>query len=137
MTRRYSVATLALLSALPVLAQGRRPSGGATGRLDFLAGYLGLTESQREQAKTIFDAANSAAQTALGQLTSARDALQQAVKAGRSEAELDRLAAALGVIEGQLAGIHAKAEAKFYTLLTAEQKQKYDERGNRMGPRRR
>lgn len=134
MTRRYLVAAVAILSTLPILAQGRRPFGGGTARLDFLAGYLGLSDSQKQQAQAIFDAENQASQAALGQLTSARDALRQAVKAGQSDAELDRLGAAVGAIEGQLAGIHAKAEAKFYALLTAEQKQKYDQRGSRPGP---
>ena len=133
MTRRFLVAALAIASALPTFAQEGRPFGGAR-RLDFLAGYLGLSDSQKTQAKAIFDAAEQAAQTALGQLASARDALRQAVKANKPDAELDRLAAAVGTLEGQLAAIHAKANARFYALLTTEQKQKYDEVGDRRGP---
>ena len=118
-----SLATLAPLAAQP----GNRGGGGPGGNnLDFLAGYLSLTDAQKTQAKTIFDAATTAINTAQGQLTAAHDALEAAVKANRSDAELDRLAAAVGVIEGQIEGIRAKASARFYALLTAEQKTKYD-----------
>lgn len=141
MTRRLSMAMFALAAALPMIAQpGGGPPRGGGFRIDYLAGYLGLTESQKTQATTIFDAAKSASETARGQMTSARSALATAVKANAADNELDRLAAAIGVIEGQLAGIQAKANAKFYALLTAEQKAKYDAMGNRGeggGPRRR
>lgn len=130
MTRRYLAAAAAILAALPILAQGPRRGGGpGGGRLGFLAGYLSLTDSQKQQAQAIFDAAGAASETARGQLTSARDALRSAVKANQGDTALDRLAAAVGVIEGQLAAIQAKAEASFYALLTAEQKTKYDQRG--------
>jgi hypothetical protein len=43
------------------------------------------------------------------------------------------LAAAVGVIEGQLLAIRAKAETKFYALLTADQKTKYDAFKERSG----
>ena len=124
MKRRMTLAALALAAALPALADDFRVPGA--NRLDFLAGYLTLTDAQKAQAKTIFDAADTAATTARGTLTAAHDALEVAVKANRADAELDRLAAAVGVVQGQLAAIHAKAEAKFYALLTAEQKTKYD-----------
>jgi len=134
MTKLFLLAALAILPAMPVLAQrGERPAGGGSRRLDYLAGYLSLTDTQKQQAQAIFDAADQAATTARGQLTGARDALRAASKANQSEAELDRLAAAAGAIEGQLAAIDAKAFAKFYALLTADQKTKYDERGNRPG----
>ena len=123
MNRRIITAALMLMAALPMAAQGPRSRGNS---LDFLAGYLSLTEAQKTQAKTIFDAAETASETARGSLTAARTALNTAVKANASDAELDRLSAAIGVIYGQLTAIQAKASAKFYALLTAEQKTKYD-----------
>ena len=133
--RNFIAASLAAVTfavAVPTFADdaGRVPSSN---RLDFLAGYLSLTDSQKSQAKTIFDAATTAASTAEGQLTAAHDALAVSVKANRADSELDRLAAAVGVIHGQLEAIHAKAMAKFYALLTAEQKTKFDALGNRQG----
>ena len=131
MKRRMTLAALALAAALPALADDFRVPGA--NRLDFLAGYLTLTDAQKAQAKTIFDAADTAATTARGTLTAAHDALEAAVKANRADAELDRLAAAVGAVQGQLAAIQAKAEAKFYALLTAEQKTKYDAFASRDG----
>ncbi len=133
--RNFIAASLAAVTfavAVPVFADdvGRVPGSN---RLDFLAGYLSLTDSQKSQAKTIFDAATTAAATADGQLTAAHDALTVAVKANRADSELDRLAAAVGMIHGQLEAMRAKALAKFYALLTAEQKTKYDAMGNRQG----
>lgn len=115
---------MALLAALPVLADDAKGPGGS--RLDFLAGYLSLTDSQKTQAQAIFDAAATASETARGQLTAANDALKAAIKTNPPDADLDRLAAAVGTIQGQLTAINAKASAKFYALLTAEQKTKYD-----------
>ena len=123
LNRRLLTAALIMAAALPMMAQGRRGRGNS---LDYLAGYLSLTDTQKAQAKTIFDAAETATATAHGVLTSAKDALKAAVKANRADSEFDRLAAAVGVVEGQLAGIRAKADAKFYALLTAEQKTKFD-----------
>ncbi|MFN0103620.1 MAG: Spy/CpxP family protein refolding chaperone [Bryobacteraceae bacterium] len=129
MKRRSVIATLALLAALPVLSADFRALGG--NRLDYLAGYLSLTDAQKAQATTIFAAASTAAETARGQLTAANEALTAGIKANNSDAVLDRLAAAVGTVQGQIAAINAKASAKFYALLTAEQKTKYDALGER------
>ena len=131
MKRRSLFVTMALLAALPVLADDFRVPGA--NRLDFLAGYLGLTDQQKAQAKTIFDAAETATTTAEGQLTAAHDALTVAIKANKPDADLDRLSAAAGGIEGQLLAIRAKAETKFYALLNADQKIKYDAFKDRTG----
>ncbi|MBM3794643.1 MAG: periplasmic heavy metal sensor [Acidobacteria bacterium] len=123
--------------ALAAPASAQRPpheGAGATmssSRLDFLAGYLGLTDSQKSQAKSIFDAASTASTTAQGQLAAARDALTAAVKTNAADTQLDRLAAAVGTVHGQIEAIRAKANAKFYALFTAEQKTKFDALGNR------
>ncbi|MBL8234063.1 MAG: Spy/CpxP family protein refolding chaperone [Bryobacterales bacterium] len=132
-SRRYLIAAMAIFSVLPLAAQPPgRPSDGGN-RLDFLAGYLSLSETQRTQAQAIFTAAETAGETARGQLEAARTSLNTAIKANATDAELDRLSAAMGVIHGQMTAIQAKASAKFYALLTAEQKTKYDELMNR-GP---
>ena len=80
------------------------------------------------------DAAQEAGEGLNGELSGAREALNAAVKKNAADAEIDQLAAAVGVINGRLAAIHAKASAKFYALLTAEQKTKYDQMGDRGGP---
>lgn len=130
-SRRHLIAALAVLTALPLAAQPTgSPSRGGS-RLDYLSGYLSLTDTQKTQAQAIFTAAETASEAARGQLDAARTSLNTAIKANASDAELDRLAAASGVIQGQLVAIQAKASTKFYALLTAEQKTKYDELMNR------
>jgi Spy/CpxP family protein refolding chaperone len=133
--RNIAAAALASVMAMVALAQPSRTPGAS--RLDFLAGYLSLTDAQKAQATTIFSAAATASETARGVLTAAREALTAAVKANRADTELDRLAAAVGAAHGQIEGIHAKAEARFYALLTAEQKTKYDARNAQRGGDRR
>jgi Spy/CpxP family protein refolding chaperone len=134
--RKLMTAMLAAFSLcttiLPALAQSgtRVPEAN---RLDFLAGYLSLTDTQKTQATTIFTAAATATATAQGQRTAAQAALTAAIKINASDSELDRLSAALGVIHGQITAIQAKASAKFYALLTADQKTKFDALGDRQG----
>ncbi|MDX1980748.1 MAG: Spy/CpxP family protein refolding chaperone [Bryobacteraceae bacterium] len=128
-TRQFLTAALAIACAVPAIAQPPAGAGGGGrggNRLDFLAGYLSLTEAQKTQAQAIFDAASAASETARGTAQSAHEALQTAIKANASDTELDRLAAAAGAAHGQMTAIQAKAQAKFYALLTAEQKAKYD-----------
>jgi Spy/CpxP family protein refolding chaperone len=124
----------AMTAAIPAAAQPAPSEASQRGgsRLDYLAGFLSLTDTQKTQAASIFEAAASATSTARGQLDAARSALSDAWKANRADAEIDRLGAALGAIEGQIAAINAKAQAKFYALLTAEQKAKYDAMGSRI-----
>lgn len=127
MTRRFLVAAIAVITALPLAAQNQNQNSGSSFRLNFLAGYLSLTDAQKTQAQTIFTAADTALQTANGTLTAARTALNASIKNNPADAEVDRLAAAVGTVEGQIAAIRTKAEVKFYALLTAEQKTKYDQ----------
>lgn len=146
--RNLMMASMALLLALPAFGwQGgpRRMMGGPGGpggpggreghQLNFLAGYLSLTDSQKEQAKAIFDAAAAQAETLSGSMESARTALDAAIKAGAPDSEIDRLSAAVGAVTGQLTAVQAKARVKFRAILTPEQKTKLDELEGRRGRR--
>jgi len=56
-----------------------------------------------------------------------RQALNDAAKSNAADATIDQLAATLGSTAGQLAAIQTKAFAKFYALLTTDQRTKLDE----------
>ncbi len=56
-----------------------------------------------------------------------RTALNDAAKSNAADVSIDQLAATLGATSGQLAAIQTKAFAKFYALLTTEQRTKLDE----------
>ena len=106
---------------------GQGPTGGPRGnRLDFLAGYLSLTDTQKTAAKAVFDAADTASTTAQGAVASAHDAFAAAIKAGTSDNQIDTLAAAVGAAESKVIAIRGKADVKFRALLTADQKTKLD-----------
>jgi protein CpxP len=134
------IAAIGTMAAGLMFAQAGPPDGGPRPRrggnfdpaqmeqrrLDFLAQRLSLTDSQKQQAKTIFDAAQQANQALRDQIRQAHDALSTAAKAGRSDAEISVLGTNLGNLEGQVAANDAKGLAKFYALLTPDQKTKYD-----------
>lgn len=126
MTKKWMAASLAAVCLLPAMAQNTQQGPQRGGRIEFLAGYLSLTDDQKTQAKAIFDAAEQQAQVVQGQVASARDDIKAAVKAGKPDTTFDTLGAALGALEGQLAAIDGKAQAKFYAVLTPEQQAKYD-----------
>ena len=124
--------TLALLFSATVLAQGRGghgpgPGGPRGNRIDFLATVLSLTDAQKTQATAIFEAAETASNSLRETQALQRTALNDAAKSNAADASIDQLAATLGATSGQLAAIQAKAFAKFYALLTTEQRTKLDE----------
>jgi Spy/CpxP family protein refolding chaperone len=127
-----AILTLASASLMQAQPQGRG-GGGGTNRIEYLTGYLTLTDAQVAQAKTIFDAESTAITTARGQLASAQTALSDAVKASKSDAELDRLAAAAAAISGNISAIHAKSTVKFAAILTSAQRDKFFAMQDRAG----
>ncbi|MGA2327302.1 MAG: Spy/CpxP family protein refolding chaperone [Bryobacteraceae bacterium] len=112
-----------------LLAQGpglRARRMGMRGRAsqELLAGYLGLTDAQKAQAKTIFDNAKAAAQPIRTEIQQARTNLNAAIKAGQP---VDAPAAAVGNLFGQLTAIQAKAREQFRAILTPDQLTKLDQ----------
>jgi len=87
---------------------------------------LGLTETQKEQAKAVRQQAKQNAEPLVKQLKANRQALAAAVKAN-DVAQIHSLAAQQGNLQGQLLGIRSEARAKVYATLTPEQKAKADQ----------
>ena len=131
MKRTEQLLTLVLLfSTTVVFAQGPRghgPGGPRGNRIDFLATVLSLTDAQKTQATALFEAAETASAALRETQVQQHQALNDAAKSNAADATIDQLAATLGSTSGQLAALRTKAFAKFYALLTAEQRTKLDE----------
>ena len=84
---------------------------------------LNLTDAQKSQMKSIFQAARQSAAPVRQQLQQTRQSLQAAVKAGDS-AQIQQLSATEGTEMGQLTAIRASARAQMFKMLTPEQQQK-------------
>ncbi len=124
---RMAVAAIAGVFAIGLMAQSGRPQGrrmDPEARANFIAGYLGLTDSQKAQAKEIFGSARSEFEQGRGQMQSAREALEAAVKSNASDAQIDQAAAAVGALTTQRVASMSKRFAKFWSILTPEQREK-------------
>ena len=84
---------------------------------------LNLTDAQKTQMKSIFQAARQSAAPVRQQLQQTRQSLQAAVKAGDSN-QIQQLSATEGTEMGQLTAIRASARAQMFKMLTPEQQQK-------------
>lgn len=100
--------------------------------LERLADKLNLTGDQRQQASSILEATHESAQPVAQQLRQQRLALLEAVKSGKSDAEIDQLSAAAGSLTGQLTAIRIKGFARIYALLTPDQRTKAQELGEQI-----
>ena len=87
---------------------------------------LNLTDMQKQQAKTILQSARQTAQPLAQQLKQDRAALTAAVEAGDS-AKIQELSTEMGSLRGNVLGVRSLAMAKFYALLTPDQKTKAEE----------
>src|SRR5690242_6901007 len=87
---------------------------------------LNLTDAQKQQAKSIFQQARQTAKPISDQLKQNREALAAAVKANDT-AQIHTLTAQQGNLRGQMLEIRSDAMAKFYTILTPDQKAKADQ----------
>jgi Spy/CpxP family protein refolding chaperone len=96
---------------------------GRTGRFDVMATRLGLTDAQKTQAQSIFANQHQLAKPVFQQLRQERQAVRAAAQAGKSDQEIQQLAAAEGPQLAQLAALRASAHAKFMAILTPAQQQ--------------
>ncbi|HTP89817.1 MAG TPA: Spy/CpxP family protein refolding chaperone [Bryobacteraceae bacterium] len=90
-----------------------------------LARRLNLTDTQRQQARGIFQDMRTQAQPIRDQVRQGRQALVNAAIAGKSADELSQLAQAQAPQLAQLAALRAQAFAKFYAMLTPDQQQQF------------
>ena len=140
----------ATLAAGIVFAQtpGPGPMRGGTGteegqhgfmsghmNLEHMAQVLNLTSTQKEQARTIFQQADESAQPIREEMKQNREKLRAAEKMNASESEIQRLSGEQGRLMGKLIAIHTQASAKFYRLLTPEQRVKDDQMHKEMRQR--
>lgn len=89
----------------------------------WLANQVNLTDAQKAQAKTIYQAAWQNTKPLMEQLQQKRQAMTDAVKANDAT-QIRQLAAIQGTLMGQLAAARAEARAQFYQMLTPEQRAK-------------
>jgi Spy/CpxP family protein refolding chaperone len=122
-------AAMALGQNAPPAQQGRAHRGEMMGRF---GADLNLTDAQKQQAHSIFSASRESARSIDTQLKQSREALAAAVKSGASDAEIEKLSNNLAPLLAQSTANHAKTFAKFYSILTQEQKDKIGDRFNGM-----
>jgi Spy/CpxP family protein refolding chaperone len=84
---------------------------------------LSLTADQQKQATTIFTDAHAAEATVHEALKTQHDNLRAAIQKNDADS-IGQASATIGTLTGQMVAIHAKAEASFYQILTADQQNK-------------
>lgn len=89
------------------------------------AALLGLTTDQQTLIKTTRTEAATQSKPLRDQVRTLREELNSAIKAGDT-GKIDSLTPSIAQIEGQIGAIDAKAQAKIYGSLTADQKAKVD-----------
>jgi Spy/CpxP family protein refolding chaperone len=89
-----------------------------------IAQALNLTDAQKQQAQAIIQQTRQAVQPLRQQAKQNRQALIAAIQAGKSDVEIHQLALTQGNLAGQLVAARAEALAKFYSMLTPEQRAK-------------
>lgn len=121
------LALTAALGGISVWAQQAQTPDPATmvqHRVNFLANKLGLSSAQQQQAITIFTTEMSGMESLHGQMRSAHQALQSAVSKG-DNAAIDQAASTIGNLTAQATAAHAKADAQFFQILTADQQARF------------
>jgi len=121
-----------------LLAQrGPRPSASATppdpatmaqNQVARLTQLLTLNTTQAAQATTIFTSALTSASTLQTTLKNDRTTLETAITTNATSI-IDQVSQNIGVLDGQITAIQAKADAAFYAILNSDQQTKFKDAG--------
>jgi Spy/CpxP family protein refolding chaperone len=133
----FRIFLAAVLAASLASAQGKKgPANNSMGdmsmprqarvtRFDTIADKLKLTKEQKDQASTIFDAAQEAAGPLNEQIANGRKQITGALMQGQASGDgYDKLLAAYTNVEAQMADIEAVAYGKLYAILKPNQQSK-------------
>lgn len=142
MTRRQGqrLARWALVASLALAPAAAQSRGGfrtwAREMVEQMAGRFALTESQKQQALVVYMKVEEDSRPLERKIGEQRMALREAVKNNAPEWQIDQMSGAVGALTAQVTSIETKGEARFYALLNAEQRQKWDQpfRGPGRGP---
>ncbi len=104
----------------PDAAAGVRPNRG----IEYIAKQLNLTEDQKAQLQSIVKQARTEMAALAPQFRDQREAVREAIQKNPDDNTIQDLAAKQGDLAAKLAAISIRARAKFYALLTPEQKEK-------------
>jgi Spy/CpxP family protein refolding chaperone len=115
-------------AASVLLAQNRHgsppdPATMVQHHVQHLTTVLSLTESQQQQATTIFTNAMSGAASFHNEMKTAHQNLQTAIK-NNDQNGITQAATTIGNLTTQMISAHAKAQAAFNQILTADQQNK-------------
>jgi Spy/CpxP family protein refolding chaperone len=104
--------------------------------VDQMASRFALTESQKQQALVVYMKVEEDSRPLEMKIREQRMALREAVKNNSPEWQIDQMSGAVGALTAQVTAIETKGEVRFYALLNAEQRQKWDQpfRGPGRGP---
>ena len=136
LTSLFAAGILAAQSPQPQAAPGAQPNPpmrshhrvvGADGgqRVARLTRQLNLTPDQQNQAKSIFGDARTQARALAPKLREERQAMSAAIRSD-NEAQIDQIARQDAQVNARAHAIRAKSMAKFYSILTPDQKSKFD-----------
>ena len=97
---------------------------------------LDLTEAQQAEIKAFMDAGRTTLETLMTKLDAERRQLDEATKGGQfDEAQVRSLAAQQAQTFTELIVEHKRVEARLYSLLTPEQRTRFEQlRGRRQPP---
>jgi hypothetical protein len=98
------------------------PMGGNTpNKLEILTETFKLNKDQKKLVKTVLDEGQKEAAPLREEAAKSRQAIGEAVSAGKSQDEIDKLVKSHAGIETQMAGIEMKAFARIFKELDKEQ----------------
>jgi hypothetical protein len=98
--------------------------GNTADKLTTLTDTLKLNKDQKKVVKTVLDEGQKEAAPLRDQATKSRQAIAEAVSAGKSQDEIDQLVKSHAAIESQMAGIEMKAFVTIYQGLDKDQQSK-------------
>lgn len=113
---------------MSMASPGATASGNSFGQaneqsaLELITLVLKLNDSQQQQLRADFDAALKQATPIADEMANSKDALFVAVRSGKSEDEVERLAEQQGKLTSRLLLLQAKTFAKLWALLDDQQK---------------
>ena len=140
------ILAVSALSAMAIFAQTTAPTERTRPtpeqmvehRVARMTTLLSLSATQQTKIRTILLDEVTASSALRSTAQTAHTNLKAAIDSRAGDAQIDAAASQVGLAQGQIAAVHAKAQVRLLSVLTAEQRAKLDAlpagRGGMRGP---